>query len=857
MSRALETAETDQVDRTAEWFAAGVRPRAAGKFLFVGTQKLMIRGATYGTFRPGPDGVDYPEPQVVNSDFAAMAANGINTVRTYTVPPRWLLDAASRHGLYVMVGLAWEQHVAFLDLKGRPADIEARLRRAVRATARHPAVLCYAIGNEIPAGVVRWHGPERVQRYLRRLYDAVKDEDPAALVTYVNYPTTEYLDLPFLDFFCFNVYLEQREALEAYLARLHNLTGDRPVVLAEIGLDSRRHGTDGQAEALSWQVETAYRAGCAGAVVFAWTDDWYITHLGDDGQGVGGSEILDWDFGLTDRDRRPKPALTAVREAFRDVPPMTEPAPRVSVVVCSFNGAATLRDCLEGCTSLDYPDYEIIVVNDGSTDGTAEIAHQYGVRVISTENRGLSNARNTGLTAATGAIVAYTDDDARPDPDWLTYLVEGFRNSDHVAIGGPNLPVPEDGFVSHCVAHAPGGPVQVLLSDTEAEHIPGCNMAFRREALEAIGGFDPRYRAAGDDVDVCWRLQEAGETIGFHPAAMVWHHRRGSLRAYWRQQKGYGRAEALLEAKWPARYNAVGHLNWAGRLYGGGLVRALSRRSPRVYHGAWGVAPFQSVYEPSTSLLAAVPQMPESYLVGAIFGGLAMLGTAWRPLLAFSALLLVVVLAWIIQAARSAAPAAEAGHPWSGRRAWALTTLLHLAQPMARLIGRHRAGLTPWRRRGQAGPTLRVRGQRHGFTRRWRAADDRLRELQATLVDHGAVVRPGGDFDRWDLAVRGGMLGGTKLLLGLEEHGAGMQVVRSRWWPTISPVAGSIVAGLAWLAALAGAAGATAAAWILAGLAAAWGARVSWEIASSAGQVLAAIDRGEIESVQSPASEAA
>ncbi|MEJ7678557.1 MAG: glycosyltransferase family 2 protein [Segetibacter sp.] len=77
-----------------------------------------------------------------------------------------------------------------------------------------------------------------------------------------------------------------------------------------------------------------------------------------------------------------------------------------------------------------------------------------------------------------------------------------------------------------------------------------------------IGGFDPVYRAAGDDVDVCWRIQEAGYTIGFHPSALVWHHRRNSLEAYWKQQYGYGKAEALLESKWPEKYNGFGHLTW-------------------------------------------------------------------------------------------------------------------------------------------------------------------------------------------------------------------------------------------------------------------------------------------------------
>ena len=76
----------------------------------------------------------------------------------------------------------------------------------------------------------------------------MKREDPGALVTYVNYPTTEYLELPFVDFLAFNVYLESREQLAAYLARLQNLAGERPLLLAEIGLDSRRNGEKAQAE---------------------------------------------------------------------------------------------------------------------------------------------------------------------------------------------------------------------------------------------------------------------------------------------------------------------------------------------------------------------------------------------------------------------------------------------------------------------------------------------------------------------------------------------------------------------------------------------------------------------------------
>ncbi len=247
---------------------AGLRAHVSGKFIYLGKDKFFVRGVTYGTFRPGTDGDHYPEMGAVEQDFARMAANGLNAVRTYTVPPRWLLDVAYRYGLYVMVGLPWEQHTTFLDDGRRAGSIEERLRAGVRACAGHPAVLCYVIGSEIPTSIVRWYGPRRVERYLERLYHTAKSVDPGGLVTYVNYPSTEYLRLPFVDFVAFNVYLEELEDFEAYLARLHNLAGDKPVVMAEIGLDSRTHGEEAQARALDWQVRATFAAGCAGGFVF-------------------------------------------------------------------------------------------------------------------------------------------------------------------------------------------------------------------------------------------------------------------------------------------------------------------------------------------------------------------------------------------------------------------------------------------------------------------------------------------------------------------------------------------------------------------------------------------------------------
>jgi len=352
-----------------------------------------------------------------------------------------------------------------------------------------------------------------------------------------------------LDFATFNVYLHDCDAFRRYLFRLQNLVGDKPVVLGELGMDTLRNGEAEQARFLAGHMAEARLMGIAGTFVFAWTDDWH----------TGGHPIEDWAFGLTRHDRSPKAAYHALQQVYgAPLASLLEEAPRVSVVVCTYNGGRTLGQCLRSLQALDYPDYEVIVVDDGSKDDTREILARFpDVRAIHQPNRGLSVARNVGLQAARGEVVAYTDSDCFADPDWLTLLVYQLQRTAAAAVGGPNL-TPPDGWAAACVASSPGQPTHVLESDQVAEHIPGCNMAFRREALVAINGFDPVYRKAGDDVDICWRLQHAGHWITFAPGAFVWHHRRQGPRAYLKQQAGYGEAEALLFFKHPDKFNGRG-----------------------------------------------------------------------------------------------------------------------------------------------------------------------------------------------------------------------------------------------------------------------------------------------------------
>ncbi|MFN2555475.1 MAG: glycosyltransferase family 2 protein [Nitriliruptorales bacterium] len=661
------------------------RVHTDGKQFATGDGRFRFHGVTYGTFRPRQDGARFPEADQVKRDFYAMRGAGFSVVRTYTTPPEDVIEAAANAGLRLLSDVFYPDWRYLLGRSRRSSRRIARQARAeVRAAAHRLAgcetMLALSLGNEIPADVLRWFGTKWIADVLDELSDEVREVDPAMLVTYANYPTAEYLPLPSLDFLTFNVFLEQQPDFRRYLTRLHNLAGDRPLVLGETGLDAG--GDPGseqrQAETLDWILETALERGVAGTCLFSWTDEWW----------VGNAPVEGWRFGLTRADRSPRPALqVAERWNQRTVADLAAKWPKVSAVVCAYNAAATLDECLRHTCALDYPDLEIIVVDDGSTDDTAAIARRHPrVKLVEIEHAGLSVARNEGFRAATGELVAYLDSDAYPSLEWPYYLALGLDSPTVGGVGGPNVPPVEDPIGAHVVARSPGGPVHVLLSDDRAEHIPGCNMAFWKELLEEVGGFDPVYTAAGDDVDLCWKVLDRGWDIAFHPAALVWHHRRPGLRAYLRQQAGYGRAEALVEARHPDRFTTLGSARWRGRIYNSLLPGS---RRQRVYRGLYGTAAYQSVYHAGGHLIdlahqAGVP-VAAALLLAAPFGLIA--GPLELPALVG---LLGLVLLGAIDVAHARPPRDLIAGRWRFRLAVALH---HLLQPLVRASGRRRHGL--------------------------------------------------------------------------------------------------------------------------------------------------------------------
>ncbi|MDB9372950.1 ATP-binding cassette domain-containing protein [Nodularia sphaerocarpa] len=550
------------------------RLRVQGKFFFAGEEKVFLKGVSYGPFITGTHGAPLPEEPVIEKDFELMQEIGVNCIRVYIVPPGWFLELAEFYGLRVLVGIPWSQHITFLDSEALKSEIRQTIAHAVQACRHYPAAFAYLVGNEISPEIVRWYGAAKIQAFLQELMAIVKDNDPNALVSYANYPCTEYLNLDCVDFLSFNVYLHSDRDFRGYLSRLHNLAVEKPLVFSEFGADSIREGLDTQAAILSQKLAASFEMGVAGTFIFSWTDEWF----------TGGHAIQDWAFGVVTENRQNKPAFKAVQHYYQaSLPPALTAYPQVSVIVCAYNAERTMESCLASLEKLNYPNYEVIVVNDGSTDRTLEICQQYPyIKLICQPNYGLSVARNVGLEAATGEIIAYTDSDCYADPDWLTYLVITFQSTGLSAVGGPNFQPPEDSLIPSCVAVSPGCPTHVLLGDDTAEHIAGCNMAFLKKALQEINGFDPQFRAAGDDIDICWRLQDLGYTIGFSPAAIVWHYRRNTVKDYLKQQRGYGKAEALVYFKHPYRFNLFGQARWMGRIYGG-LAAAMILQPPVIY----------------------------------------------------------------------------------------------------------------------------------------------------------------------------------------------------------------------------------------------------------------------------------
>ncbi|HVV75220.1 MAG TPA: glycosyltransferase [Mycobacteriales bacterium] len=226
----------------------------------------------------------------------------------------------------------------------------------------------------------------------------------------------------------------------------------------------------------------------------------------------------------------------------------------ISVVLCVRNAATTVGEQLEGLSRQTFQSWELILVDNGCTDATLEVVDSWlpqlpSVTVVRAHERaGLAYARNVGVAAANRAAIAFCDGDDVVDANWLSALWDALQSADHV---GGHLDVTGLNDAD-TVYWRTGSPTEDGLYRAHGylPHPIGANFAVWRTVYLDVGGCDEQFVICSDDVDLSWRIQRAGGSLGYTPDAIVQYRLRSSLRQAARQQWTYGRAEARLFKKY-------------------------------------------------------------------------------------------------------------------------------------------------------------------------------------------------------------------------------------------------------------------------------------------------------------------
>ncbi len=225
---------------------------------------------------------------------------------------------------------------------------------------------------------------------------------------------------------------------------------------------------------------------------------------------------------------------------------------QVSIIIPAYNAAATLGECLAACLAQTHPHTDVIVVDDGSTDSTADIAKDYPVEYIHQDNAGPAAARNRGARSAQGEIIVFTDSDCIAEPDWIKKLLTGFTADDVVAVGGSYGIANESSLLARMIHEEIR--IRHEQFQGEVDFLGSFNVAYRKDAFDAVGGFDELFRmASGEDNDLAYRLHDRGGHLRFVADALVAHYHPTRLWPYLRTQFYHGFWRMKLYTKHPKR----------------------------------------------------------------------------------------------------------------------------------------------------------------------------------------------------------------------------------------------------------------------------------------------------------------
>lgn len=246
---------------------------------------------------------------------------------------------------------------------------------------------------------------------------------------------------------------------------------------------------------------------------------------------------------------------------------MKQDPPRISVIVAAYNSKRTISQCLASLFALDYPGYEVIVVDDGSTDGTPEICAAYeSVRLIRLDRGGPSRARNVGIDLAFGEIIAFTDSDCVVSRDWLREIEKGFVDERVAGVGGNQVSPEGESEFGRSVQEffrAIGFVTDYINLDRtlrETRHNPSCNSAYRKSVLKEVGGF-VEGQFPCEDLELDLKIRKLGYRLIYNPNAVVGHFRPGSYAGFARMMRRYGSGEWLLWRK-HGFFRKLDHVPW-------------------------------------------------------------------------------------------------------------------------------------------------------------------------------------------------------------------------------------------------------------------------------------------------------
>ncbi|GMV99490.1 MAG: hypothetical protein AMXMBFR84_06290 [Candidatus Hydrogenedentota bacterium] len=212
--------------------------------------------------------------------------------------------------------------------------------------------------------------------------------------------------------------------------------------------------------------------------------------------------------------------------------------PTVAIIIPAYNAGSTIAACIDACLNQSYPIDDVIVVDDGSTDDTADVSKSFPVTYIYQENGGPAAARNHGSRIADSDIIAFTDSDCIPETDWIEHLVSGFGEG-VVGVGGTyTIANPESVLAGLIQAEIE---YRHALFETEVDFLGSFNVAYLKSAYDLAGGFDETFKkASGEDNDLAYRLQDNGGILRFIKEARVAHHHPDKMWNYLRTQARHG-----------------------------------------------------------------------------------------------------------------------------------------------------------------------------------------------------------------------------------------------------------------------------------------------------------------------------